>query len=237
MQVSYKTGDCMEYGKVVSESIAFAREALWGKWVRWILLIISTIIFPLMGGYEIEIFKGKKPAPEPGNWVHMFINGLKLFVAAFIYFIPILIILFLLGGASLLSLVAGGKLANPTAIAAGVAGLIIALLFAAVVWFILALFWTMGMVRLGKTEKFGEAFNFNAISATIGKIGWGSYIVALIILWILLAVYFVILSAIMMIPYVGWLIWLILLPPVIIFSARYMTMIYESAGEEAPPGT
>jgi hypothetical protein len=224
----------MDYGKTVNESVSFSWEALWGKWVRWILLIISTIIFPLMGGYEMEIFKGKKPAPEPGNWGHMFINGLKLFVAAIIYMIPVIIILVLLGGVSLLSLFAGGVMSDPTAIAAGIAGLIIAILFAVVVWFILALFWAMGMVRLGRTERFGEAFNFSAITETISKIGWGSYIVALIILWILSAIYFGILVLIMSIPYVGWLIYLILLPPYMIFAARYITMVYESAGEAAP---
>ena len=202
--------------------------------MRWILLVISTIIFPLMGGYQMEIFKGKKPAPEPEQWVHLFINGLKLFVAGLIWAIPVIIVLLVLGGVSILALVAGGITMNPVAIAAGIGGVIFAILIAVILAIIIELIWTMGQVRLGRTERFGEAFNVGAITATIRKIGWGDYIIALIILWIISIIYLGIIGLFMQIPYIGWLIWLILLPPWIIFYARYITQLYESAGPEAP---
>ncbi len=40
----------MEYGKTVGDSFEYAKEGLVGKWAKWILLIISCIIFPLMHG-------------------------------------------------------------------------------------------------------------------------------------------------------------------------------------------
>jgi hypothetical protein len=226
----------MEIGNLVTESFEYAKDALWGKWVRWILLVISTIIFPLIGGYGMEIYKGKKPAPEPEQWVHLFVNGLILFIAGLIWAIPVFLVLIILGGASILALVSGGIFTNPAAIAAGVGGIIIAILFAVILAFIISLIWTMGQVRLGRTERFGEAFNVSAILATIRKIGWGDYIVALIILWLISFIYLAIIGLFNQIPIIGWLIWLFLLVPWIVFYSRYITLIYESAGPDRKPG-
>jgi hypothetical protein len=222
----------MEIGNLVTESFEYSKEALWGKWVRWLLLVISTIIFPLILGYGMEIYKGKKPAPEPEQWIHLFVNGLKLFVAGLIWAIPVFIVLIILGGASIVALVTGGIFINPAAIAAGVGGIIIAILLAVILGFIISLIWTLGQVRLGMTERFGEAFNVTAILATIRKIGWGDYIVALIILWIISFIYLAIIGLFNQVPFIGWLIWLFLLTPWVIFYARYVTLLYESAGTE-----
>jgi hypothetical protein len=162
----------LEIGNLVKESFEYVKEALWGKWTRWLLLMISTIIFPLIGGYQMEIFNGKKHAPEPEQWVHLFINGLKLCIAGLIWAVPVIIVLVFLGDASIIALAGGGILANPVIIAAGIGGLIIALLLAVILGFIISLFWTAGQVRLGKTGDFGGAFNVPAITATIRKIGW-----------------------------------------------------------------
>jgi hypothetical protein len=227
--------ESMEIGKLVTESFEYAKEALWGKWVRWILLMVSTIIFPLILGYQMEIFTGKKPAPEPSEWVRLFINGLKLFVAGLIWAIPVLLVLLILGGASLFALVSGGMFANPAAIAAGIGGILIALILAVILGIIISLFWTIGQVRLGRTQRFGEAFNVSAILDTIRGIGWGNYIVALIVLLLLSFVYMAIIGLFNRIPIIGWLIWLFLLVPWTIFFARYITLLYESAGSETPP--
>lgn len=75
----------------------------------------------------------------------------------------------------------------------------------------------------------GQAFAFGAILEHIGKIGWGSYIIALIVLWIVGIVFGFIVGILVVIPVLGWLITLFLYPVWIIFTARYMTLIYESA--------
>jgi hypothetical protein len=49
----------------------------------------------------------------------------------------------------------------------------IGLLVCMVLGFVLALLAIIGVVRFARTGSIGEAFNFNAIFATIGKIGWG----------------------------------------------------------------
>ncbi|MDD1661488.1 MAG: DUF4013 domain-containing protein, partial [Methanomicrobiales archaeon] len=75
----------MDIGRVLNESIEYAKDAVWGKWARWILLIIASIIFPLIMGYELEVYRGKKPAPEPENWGKLFIDGIKLLIIQIIY--------------------------------------------------------------------------------------------------------------------------------------------------------
>jgi hypothetical protein len=78
----------------------------------------------------------------------------------------------------------------------------------------------------------GEAFNFNAILDHIGKIGWGSYIIALLAIFIVAGIIAFILSAI---PFIGTLLVLIVAPALTIFVARYITLIYDSVPAGTPP--
>jgi len=73
----------------------------------------------------------------------------------------------------------------------------------------------------------GEAFNFGEIFATIGKIGWGTYILALIILVVIFAIIYVVLG---LIPIVGAIIEFIIGPFLMVFAARYICQLYDSAG-------
>jgi len=158
----------MEYGKTVGDSFEYAKEGLVGKWAKWILLIISCIIFPLMMGYVMRIYRGVVPSPQLDEWGRMFVDGIKLFIVAIIYAIPILIVEFAVIGS------------------AGV-----------------AFFTTLGIP---------------------------TYILALIVLLLITGIIELICWVI---PYVGWVLLIILLPFIGIFSARYITLLYESAGEAA----
>ncbi len=108
----------MDFGKTVSDSLAYAQEGLVGKWVKWVLLIISTIIFPLMLGYVVRILKGATPSPELEDWGGMFIDGIKLFIVALIYAIPVIILEVIAMG----SIFAAAASGDPTAAMAGIAG-------------------------------------------------------------------------------------------------------------------
>ncbi|NLM29330.1 MAG: hypothetical protein GX216_02695, partial [Methanomicrobiales archaeon] len=57
----------------------------------------------------------------------------------------------------------------------------------------------------------------------------GSYIIALIVLWIAALVFGAIVGILAAIPVLGWLTTFFLSPFWAIFAARYMTQIYESA--------
>jgi len=213
----------MDYGKMLSDSFGYAKDAVWGKWVRWILLVISTIIFPLIMGYVVRIYSGAKPAPDVGNWVRTFIDGLKLFIIGIIYSIPVFIVALIFG-------VPAAMVSDPM-VAIGTIGIGLLVMF--IVGILVTLFSIIGIVRFARKNSMGQAFAFGAILQHIRKIGWGSYILALIILWVVALVFGFIAGLLAMIPFIGWLILLFLYPVWIIFVARYVALIYESAPEPA----
>jgi hypothetical protein len=225
----------MEIGNMLEDAIGYAKDAVWEKWGRWILLIISTIIFPLMIGYTMEVYRGKKPAPELENWGKLFIDGLKLLIAAIIYAIPVIIVVLLFGGAALFSALLNAPYPDyyaqfPEQLVPLLGLFFVGLLIAVILGIIIGLIATIGFVRMARTESFVEAFNFSAIFAQIGKIGWVNYIIALIVLIVVSVIFGAIVGILQLIPIIGWLIWLALEPPLTIFSARYITRVYDSAG-------
>ena len=55
----------------------------------------ACIIFPLILGYIVRIYRGEKPAPEPGEWATLFIDGLKLLVVHIVYWAPVILLILL----------------------------------------------------------------------------------------------------------------------------------------------
>jgi hypothetical protein len=157
----------------------------------------------------------------------MFIDGIKLFIIGLIYAIPVLILSFVLFGSE--DMIRSSV--NPSTIG----GLIIAVLMGAIILIIVAIMtclivMTAG-VRFARTDNIGEAFNFGAIFTHIGKIGWMTYIIALLMVLIALVNITIICLVInMVIPYIGIILFLILLPFLCLFTPRYITLLYESSG-------
>jgi len=219
----------MEFGKLVRDSFKYAKEGLVGKWVNWILLIISCIIFPFILGYMMRIYRGASNAPALNEWGSMFIEGIKLFIIVLIYAIPIIIIeLAVLGSTFIttMTLKTAGH-GNPAQMMSLIGGVLFGFIILVIVSIIVGLILATAVVRFARMNSFGEAFNFNAIFAHIGKIDFVSYLIALIIMVIIIGVIGFICT---MIPYIGWLILLIILPFLALFKARYLTLLYESAG-------
>ncbi|QSZ68292.1 DUF4013 domain-containing protein [Methanofollis aquaemaris] len=210
----------MDYGTLIGRSYEYTTEAVWGKWGKWVLLIISSIIFPLIMGYMMEIYRGRTPAPELKDWIKLFVDGVKLFIVELIYSIPLIIVaLVFFGGAALAFYSGGGMTAAASA----------TFIIGSIIFFVLAVL--IGLVsifagiRLARTDRFGEAFNISAIIGHIGAVGWLYYLVALVIAYIIV---WVVTFVLMLIPIVGGLILLIITPAISIFMARYVTLIYES---------
>lgn len=212
---------------MIGESFEYAKEAVVGKWNKWVMLIIATILLgiPLMG-YAMKILRGEKPAPEVEDWGTLFIDGIKYIIIMIIYMIPAMIVLFVFVGASVL----GAMSNDPTAIMAAIGSMLIGLLLFAVIALITSIFALIGAVRFARTGSIGEAFNFSAILATIEKIGWVPYIIALVVYFVVAVIYGFIISIIQMIPILGFLISLCIIAPWTIFSTRYICQLYDSVG-------
>jgi len=212
---------------MVGDSFEYAKEAVVGKWNKWVMLIIATILLglPLMG-YAMRILRGEKPAPEVEDWGTLFIDGIKYVIISFIYAIPILIVyIIILGG-----VIGAAMTGDEAAAMAAIGGMLIGLLVVLILAVLIALFEIIGIVRFARTGSIGEAFNFSAILATIGKIGWVPYIIALVVLCIVSVIFGIIVTILMMIPILGILLYICLLSPWTIFIARYVCQLYDSAG-------
>ncbi|MFN3384184.1 MAG: DUF4013 domain-containing protein [Archaeoglobaceae archaeon] len=208
----------MGYSRMFEDSFEYVKEALWGKWVKWLLLIVCVIIFPLFFGYVMEILRGKKPAPELENWGRLFIDGLKFFVVMIIYSIPIFAILGIFVGVTFLL--------NPSTI---LSGIILAAFLAFIVAFLVLIIASIALVRLSRLERFKEAFNFKAILEQIRRIGWLNYVFGLLLVYVVLGVINFIVNQI---PFVGRILNFVLNPAYGIFFARYITLLYDSGEQE-----
>jgi len=91
--------------------------------------------------------------------------------------------------------------------------------------FIFGLFEIIGIVRFARSGQMGSAFEFSEIMAQIGSIGWGTYIISLIVLGVIMCVIYMILG---IIPVIGWLLTLIIAPYLTIVSSRYYSLLYDS---------
>ena len=236
---------------MLDESYSYAKEGVWSKWSRWFLLIICMIIFPLILGYMVRIFRGDTPAPELKEWGSMFIDGLKLFVVELIYAAPIILLIIIAFLPLVSSLVTSGAfhqdftsmsdaqinqwfLSHPELISA--AGMMIVLILLAVlIAIIVSIFAFIGTVRFAKTGSMSEGFNFSAIVAHIRRIGWLNYILALLVIGVIGFIFGLIFNVFSLIPVIGdligLLVMLVLYVPFILFSSRYNLLVYE-AGEE-----
>lgn len=212
---------------MLGDSFAYAKDAVVGKWMQWLLLFIATILLciPLLG-YSVKILRGENPAPEVTDWVALIIDGIKYLIITLIYALPSLIILFVTLGSVIIALASG----NTSEVIAGIGGMLLGFVLFLIVAIICGLFGTMGVIRFARTGSMGEAFNFVEIKETIGKIGWVPYIVALVIMGIIQVIIAVILSAITIVPVLGLLIELLLIAPLTLFEARYLALVFESAG-------
>jgi hypothetical protein len=220
---------------MLSDSFAYTKEAVIGKWMQWLLLVVATILLclPLLG-YTLKVYRGEKPAPEVNDWGTLFVDGIKYVIVSLVWAIPLIILFVVLIGAALMPFItmtsssgSPASYSNP-AVLLGALGLY--LVVVVIVGFFTVFFSTIGIIRFARTGSMGEAFNFREIAATIGKIGWGSYILALVILFVAMVVVEIVITILGMIPVLGILIQLVFVAPVMLFEARYLCQVYDAAG-------
>ena len=238
---------------MLDDSFSYAKEGTAGNKKRWLLLIICLIFFPLILGYIVRIYRGEKPAPDLKEWGLMFIDGLKLFVVCLIYALPVILLAIAAFLPLLSAFISSGALsmdfasmtdvqaeqwlsAHPEILSA--AGLMFVLLLVTlIVAIVVTIFSFIGTMRFARTGKMGEGFNFSAILTRIKRIGWLTYIAALIILCVIGVIFWLVLHIFSLVPVIGEFLFIIVAlvayPPFALFMSRFAALVYE-LGEPAP---
>ena len=214
----------MDTVTVLNDAFATARSLYWEKGSRVIPTIACLFIFPLIIGYIVELWKGGKPHAEELSWGRLFIDGIKILVIQLIYLVPLILV----AGIFFIALLYPFRYIPPQELLQLIPAMIVGFIIFLVVYVIIVLLATIGNVRFARTGKMGEAFNFGAIIEHIGKIGWLRYIWLLIVLDIVIlfsVAGFMLLSPSMVLA----LVWILLYPGVIVFAARYISLVYDSA--------
>jgi hypothetical protein len=227
----------MDYGTVISRSFEYTKDALVGKWMQWVILAVLSLIqavtlslIPLLNGYIVRVLAGKTPAPEVDDWVGLFVDGWKLNIITLVYMLPAIIVFLIFGGLGAIGMFASGAAdGDPTAMGAAVLSLIGGFLLAGIIAIILAFIALLAILRFAHTGSLGEAFHFSAILEHIGRLGWGTWIIAVIVLLIVAVIYGFVVGIISTIPILGGIIAAFLNVAFALFYARYLALAYEEA--------
>ena len=250
----------MDFGSMLDDSFAYAKDGVWKRWTRWLVLILSIIIFPLILGYIVRIYRGERSAPEPGQWGSMFVDGLKLLVVQIIYWAPVILLVILAFIPLVSALVTSGMFSQDFSSMSEtqaerwldshpelikdllVAGGFMALAIHSCcnsghhnnIFFI-----PWGGPFCPDNRSISEAFNFSEILSHIRRIGWINYIIALVAITIIGFIFGMVLNFFSLIPHIGPIIGLILkvilYVPFLLFSARFSALV-SNAGEEGNGG-
>jgi hypothetical protein len=209
--------------KKISDGMKMDWDAIpWGRIV--ILFFLGIVLSFFISGYVVRIYRGVKPAPDFTGWTDLFIDGIKLAIVWFLWIVPFLIVLL----ASIVIAAAVYLSAPSAAPNSGMLLLVVLLILIALALLVtVLLLGIIGAVRFARTGSIREGIRISAIVATIRTMGWLSYILALVIFAVTASIYGIITSVLSVIPYIGWVLVLIIAPFFSIFCARNFTLVYD----------
>ena len=264
----------MDIVSILSDSLAYAQEALIDKWVKWAIFIILAIPMSLIqfvinpktimtgstvnwaaipwaqiavlsalgfflsffiSGYIVRIYRGIKPAPEFTEWADLFFDGIRLTVVWLLWFLPLIIVL--ASGVAIV-FVSSHSLRSVTPNITLLLGVLLTIFLELVLLVVVVFFGILGAIRFARTGSIREGIRVSKILARIQSMGWLSYILSLLVAGVAAIIYIVITAILSVLPFIGWIVVLIVSPIFTVFIARYFTLIYEQ-GEPRPvlPGS
>ena len=215
-------------GDNLTASFGFAKDKLGGSLVTWLILSILNLI-PIIDwivyGVYVKVLRGEDPDLE--NLGKAFIDGLLAFIIGIIYMIvPIILIIIVSVGMytiGSITVTTPGTPVPAVSTGAGFALMFGLIALCIVVAFLFSLLAKPAIVNFAR-NGFGAAFHFGEIFGMISKAGWLTYIVSLILLWIIFgAIVFIC----MLIPFIGWIILIFALPFLYCWGAKYLANLFE----------
>lgn len=220
-----------------------------------IALIIVLILYFIVYGYSLSVIKetigGSEEFPE-FQWVKNLIDGIKFFIVSIVYgIIPAAVTLLLAYGTGVfenfakimnytvasygtnMSTVASGTPTIPPELVANLWGSVAIVAIVGIILFIIfGLLLNIAIARLAETDSFAAAFAFGEIFEDIDKIGWGNYIIWVILLIIISFLFGILTGLVQMIPIIGSIIAVLAISPyVLLFELRALGLIYNESKE------
>ncbi|MDW8044347.1 MAG: DUF4013 domain-containing protein [Nitrososphaerota archaeon] len=211
----------LDLAENLNDSLAFMRKIFDdpGKLIILIILNIIPIVNFIVLGYVARIVKdspGVREVPKLENYGYLWIQGLKMIIVAFTYMIiPIIVVI-------LSAIPLWWWLPTITPFATFGRGRAILFVLGIVLTFLFLILSVIGIINMIKNDQFKKAFAIREILTIIKEIGWGKYIMWLLIMFIMALV----IGGIGNIPYVGWLISAIISPIYLIFLGRSAGLLY-----------
>ena len=222
MNLSGNLGNSFDYAKKMFSEF--------GRLIILIVLDIIPIVNWIVLGYAARVLR-ESPAsdtpPKLERYGEMFVDGAKVFFASLIYMLIPTILITLGIGPFIAGMIMEGQMVTPGAIMFGGTGLVLVLVGIILAFFFLLIL-GVGMAHMIKTGKFGKAFAFGEIFRIIRGIGWGKYIGWAVVVVIIAIVIGALAGAI---PYVGWIISLVVSPILSVFIFRSLALLYN----DGPP--
>ncbi|HKM41726.1 MAG TPA: DUF4013 domain-containing protein [Methanocorpusculum sp.] len=215
-------------GENLTGSFGFAKDKLGGNIGTWLILAILNII-PIVNwivyGVYIKVLRGEDP--ELKEMGKSFIDGLFAIVISIIYMIiPIILsmVVFILTFSMGSMTVTPGMTHVPDMMGIFAVGMNIALMFLCLIVTILfSLLLIPAIVNFAR-NGFGAAFKFSMIFGMISKAGWVNYILSMILMWI---IFTVIIFVCMIIPILGWILLIFIMPFLYVWGAKYFANLFE----------
>ena len=210
----------MDLGENITNSIQYPLQ----DWLKILILMVISII-PIVnfmsGGYYIRIIKstlaGVDEVPEFDDLGELFIDGIKMIIAYIVYMIVPLVLVII----GVLFLAPAGATTSYSVATMFTGISMVFFLIAAILAFVISIIALMGIANMAYYDsELGAAFRFSEILERISTIGWGNYIIWLIVLFLVTLVLGLVISII------GGILAFILIGFLIIYAgSAYLTML------------
>ncbi len=194
-----------------------------------VMVAVSLVAALVMNGYTYRVYRHPRSPPELDDPAELVLAGVRLLIVSIAYLLPVLAVLLIFGGLGVAGILASGQSQDAAALLSALATLGLGILLALIVWVVVGMISSLALVRCARRDGIREAFNFAAIVEHIGRIGWVNYIVALLVLWIVLGIAYAAVGIFSGLPVIGWVAGIVIGPAALIFGARYLSLVYDSA--------